>query len=105
MAVVTGDKLEVMLDDEQLLLNGKWRAFIESAAAPEDWRGYMDLEHDDERALSLPEAGTIEGIFHADDGKEYKGWFSVSIRLDSVGHHLKLQGLGAFHGTSPRPHY
>ncbi len=95
MAVITGSKLKVHLQDEPILLTGAWRVFTENPPELIDWRGYMDLEHDDERALELTEAGTLQGTFYAHDGKEYKGWFSASIRLDSVGHHLKLEGMGS----------
>ncbi|RJQ55983.1 MAG: hypothetical protein C4521_01295 [Actinobacteria bacterium] len=95
MAVITGDKLEVHLSDQPILLRGKWRLFTENPPELDDWRGYMDLEHDDERALALTGAGTLEGTFYAHDGTLYRGWFSASIRLDAVGHHLKLEGLGS----------
>lgn len=95
MAVITGERLEVRAAGEPIMLTGKWRLFTENPPELEEWRGYMDLEHDDERALSLTEAGTLEGVFYADDGTRYRGWFSASIRLDAVGHHLKLEGQGS----------
>ncbi len=95
MAVITGDKLWVRTPGAPLLLKGKWRVFTENPPELEDWRGYMDLDGDDDRALELSEAGTIEGVFYADDGNEYHGWFSTSIRLDAVGHHLRLEGTGS----------
>jgi len=95
MAVITGDKLEVRVEEQLLLLIGKWRVFTENPPEIDDWRGYMDLEHDDERALALTEVGALQGTFYADDGSTYRGWFSASIRLDAVGHHLKLDGMGS----------
>lgn len=95
MAVITGDRLEIRAAGAEMLLTGKWRVFMQNPPELEDWRGYMDLDDGDDRALELSEAGTIEGIFYADDGTQYRGWFSTSIRLDAVGHHLRLEGAGS----------
>lgn len=95
MAVITGDRLEVHSGSQPITLTGKWRVFTENPPELEEWRGYMDLDRGDDRALALSETGPHEGVFYADDGNEYRGRFSTSIRLDAVGHHLRLEGLGS----------
>ena len=95
MAVITGDKLEVRAPGQPILLTGKFRVITGAHSELKAWRGYMDLDQGDDRALGLSEAGTLEGVFYADDGNAYRGKFSTSIRLDAVGHHLRLEGTGA----------
>lgn len=100
MAVITGEKLEVRSADQPFTLTGRWRVFVANPPELDDWRGYMDLDNSDDRALALSEAGTLQGIFYADDGRLYRGWFSTSIRLDAVGHHLRLEGVGSIAPTA-----